>query len=232
MQPRSPGHRRPPHLTPPPKDEESTPGGHKSSILNHLLQTNGSLNPASPAKLNYYWIDKKLLRIFLKEGREGWVCLNDRKWRGSGRSESWRGVEVVLTHTHTCARTRMQTQLARANVHTRVQDCMRFNTSSPLKHTHFHLSLSLSHTRTYTTYTHISLATCCMLMLIISQGRLMPQLSARQARQIQVLHRPPTHSDTIHGDRIVDIGGYRAASPAQEPSRNSLRLYLWIVKQV
>lgn len=36
-------------LSPPPpfpKDEESTPGGHKSSILNHLLQTNGSPNPA------------------------------------------------------------------------------------------------------------------------------------------------------------------------------------------
>lgn len=64
----------PPHTSSPqtpPKDEESTPRGHKSSILNQLLQTNGSPNPASPAKLNYYWIDKKLLRIFLKEGREG-----------------------------------------------------------------------------------------------------------------------------------------------------------------
>lgn len=60
-----------PSTPPAPKDEESTPRGHKSSILNQLLQTNGSPNPASPAKLNYYWIDKKLLRIFLKEGREG-----------------------------------------------------------------------------------------------------------------------------------------------------------------
>lgn len=55
----------------PAKDEELNPRGHKSSILNHLLRTNGRANPASPAKLNYYWIDKKLLRIFLKEGREG-----------------------------------------------------------------------------------------------------------------------------------------------------------------
>lgn len=52
-------------------DEESNPRRLKSSILNHFLQTNGISNLAGAAKLNYYWIDKKLLRIYLKEGREG-----------------------------------------------------------------------------------------------------------------------------------------------------------------
>lgn len=59
-----PGQRLSP-TTPAKKTGELNPGGHKSSILNHLLQTNGGANLASPAKLNYYWLDKKLPRIFL-----------------------------------------------------------------------------------------------------------------------------------------------------------------------
>lgn len=122
------------------------------------------------------------------------------------------------------SRTRMhtQTQLACANVHTRVQNCMRFNTSSPLKHTPFHLSPALAHT--CATDTYVSPATRCMLMLIISQGRLMTHLSARQARQIQVRHRPPTHSDTMHGDRILHRGLQSLPLQLRKPSRNRVSI--------
>lgn len=58
-----PGQRLSP-TAPAKKMGELNPGGHKSSILNHLLQTNGAANLAGPAKLNYYWLDKKLPRIF------------------------------------------------------------------------------------------------------------------------------------------------------------------------
>lgn len=58
-----PGQRLSP-TAPAKKMGELNPGGHKSSILNHLLQTNGGANLAGPAKLNYYWLDKKLQRIF------------------------------------------------------------------------------------------------------------------------------------------------------------------------
>ncbi len=67
-------------------------------------------------------------------------------------------------------------------------------------------SLSLAHNHAYTVCAYVSPSTCCMLMLIISQGRLMAQLSARQARQRQVLRGPPTHSNTMHGDKILDKG--------------------------
>lgn len=72
-----PGQRLSP-TAPAKKMGELNPGGHKSSILNHLLQTNGGANLASPAKLNYYWLDKKLQRIYI------YIYLFFLKERGGG----------------------------------------------------------------------------------------------------------------------------------------------------
>lgn len=59
---------------------------------------------------------------------EGGVCLNDRKWKGTGRSESRRcvcgGVEVVLMQAPEHAR---KTRLGCATVCTRFQKCTCLN---------------------------------------------------------------------------------------------------------
>ena len=81
----------------------------------------------------------------------------------------------------------MQTQLGCANARTRVEARIRFNTGSPFKNTRFCLSHTHTHTHTHTGIQHFHVRFCCMLMLIISQGRLMTWLSARQGGQMQVL---------------------------------------------